>query len=225
MPEQQTFIKIDVPDLGVREFRPDEYLTAGVLSHVKNWYGDLGLYWPFQVALNNGDPDAAACAIWAVRRHEDVQPNPDPGPNGTIEDFSIPRVVFRPNRPEGRQDKGLRFPMLPPGEDEVVLDCDEHLTRKVMRMVKRWYPEFATVNGFTQRLNLGDPDAARCALWIAKRAAGREVPKRPEEMGDFSIGTVVVKPNMPDEDDEDYVAPTPPRDEHGDEVAPDPLEP
>ncbi len=202
-----TLMKLDVPELGVREFNPDTYLTASVLTHVKQWYGELGVYWAFQVALGNGHPDAVACAIWAIRKVEGVQPNPDPGPAGNMEDFSIPRVAFAPNRPDGA--KGVRFPLKWDGE-EFVLEGDEVFTRKTMKLIGKWYPPLMNVNAFAQSLAMGDPDAARCAVWIALRAAKRDHPKRPDELPDFSVGVVVVKPNQVDTDDEDYVPLPPP---------------
>jgi hypothetical protein len=54
-------------------------VTAGVLIHIKQWYGtELGRYNNFLEAFQQGDPDAAKCALWIARREAGEKEVPEP---------------------------------------------------------------------------------------------------------------------------------------------------
>ena len=60
-------------------FDPFRDLTIVTLRHIKQWYGpELGRLGPFVIAFGQGDPDAIACAIWAVRRKAGEVGVPEP---------------------------------------------------------------------------------------------------------------------------------------------------
>ena len=76
----------------VREyvFDPQTLLTVDALRHIKQWYGiEIGRYLNFIQAFSQGDPEAAVCALWLVRRAagEPDVPEPNRMPNVSMGDF------------------------------------------------------------------------------------------------------------------------------------------
>jgi hypothetical protein len=79
------------------------------------------------------------------------------------------------------------------GEDEYVFS-PEMLTQSRLSKVKEWYPQrgpfeppIYRYNDFITAFFDGDPDAAKCAVWIARKAAGEPNPPEPQQMEDFSL--------------------------------------
>ena len=72
---------------------------------------------------------------------------------------------------------------------EYVFDPQKLLTVSALRQIKEWYGiEIGRYLAFIQAFSQGDPEAALCALWLVRRAAGEvEVPE-PNRMPDFSMG-------------------------------------
>ena len=70
---------LELPE-GEYEFNYRQHLTASILRHVKGWYPRTNLWQslPFRIQLGNGEPNAACCAIWAIKRLEGITPNPEP---------------------------------------------------------------------------------------------------------------------------------------------------
>jgi hypothetical protein len=71
-------------------FDPREHLTVGALRQIKHWYGaELGRYLSFISAFSQGDPEAALCALWLVRKAagEENVPEPEQMPNFAMGDF------------------------------------------------------------------------------------------------------------------------------------------
>lgn len=94
---------------------------------------------------------------------------------------------------------------LPEGDFE--FDPNIHLTRSVLSLIKGWYPRTDLWQSFPFRVALGsgEPNAAACASWIARRSQG--VKPNPEPVNfarklgdptDFPIGRVILAPNRPE---------------------------
>jgi hypothetical protein len=63
------------------------------------------------------------------------------------------------------------------------------LTPEALKHVKQWYgKELGRYNNFIEAFFEGDPDAAVCAIWIARRAAGETGVPEPMQMdGSFTL--------------------------------------
>ena len=73
------------------------------------------------------------------------------------------------------------------GEHEYVF-APEMLTQSRLSKVKEWYgSEIGRYNNFIEAFFEGDPDAAKCAVWVARKAAGEASPPEPRQMEDFSL--------------------------------------
>jgi hypothetical protein len=73
------------------------------------------------------------------------------------------------------------------GEHEYVF-APEMLTQSRLSQVKSWYgKELGRYNNFIEAFFEGDPDAAKCAVWVARKAAGEPSPPEPNQMEDFSL--------------------------------------
>jgi hypothetical protein len=73
------------------------------------------------------------------------------------------------------------------GENEYVFS-PEMLTQSRLSKIKEWMgPEIGRYNNFIEAFFEGDPDAAKCAVWVARRAAGEPNPPEPNQMEDFSL--------------------------------------
>jgi hypothetical protein len=72
------------------------------------------------------------------------------------------------------------------GEHEYVFS-PEMLTQSRLSKVKEWYgTEIGRYNNFIEAFFEGDPDAAKCAVWVARTVAGEAAPE-PRQMEDFSL--------------------------------------
>lgn len=63
------------------------------------------------------------------------------------------------------------------------------VTVEALTHVKQWYgKELGRYNSFIEAFFEGDPDAAKCAIWIARRAAGETNVPEPKQMdGAFTL--------------------------------------
>jgi hypothetical protein len=80
------------------------------------------------------------------------------------------------------------------------------LTPEVLKHIKQWYGrELGRYNNFIEAFFEGDPDAAVCAIWVARRAAGEtEVPEPKQMSGRFTMTQWLDAPDEPeDEESED----------------------
>jgi hypothetical protein len=71
-------------------FDPQKLLTVQDLVKIQDWYGpEIGRYLTFTSAFSQGDPTAALCALWLVRRAagEPEVPEPHAMPNFSMGDF------------------------------------------------------------------------------------------------------------------------------------------
>lgn len=67
----------------------NDKLTVGNLRHFKQWFGpDYGRVAPFNLMFAQGDADAIACVIWALRKEGGKNP-PEPR---NMPDFSVGNV-------------------------------------------------------------------------------------------------------------------------------------
>ncbi|HEY1690061.1 MAG TPA: hypothetical protein VGF95_14495 [Solirubrobacteraceae bacterium] len=66
-----------------------EMLLVGRMRKIKRWFPDIGRYSSFILALSQGDPDAALCALWIVRMEagEKNVPEPERMPDFSLGDF------------------------------------------------------------------------------------------------------------------------------------------
>ena len=190
---------------GQYDFDADTLLTRSVLSHVKGWFPntDLGTFWGLQQNLGVGDPDAAACAAWIVRRKEGFSPNPEPRNfarrAGDPNDFAVGAAVIAPNR---RSDLDPPRWVLRLDGEEYVLDLDADVYCSQLRQIAKWYPQLGTFAGLYINLLRGDPDSVACAIWLARSKHGVNPNPSPRDIEDFSVGVVSAAPNLPDEFDE-----------------------
>ncbi len=64
----------------------------------------------------------------------------------------------------------------------------EDLTVERLRKIKEWYgPELGRYMTFIGSLRLLDPEAAVCAVWVARTAAGESNVPEPNQMPDFTL--------------------------------------
>jgi hypothetical protein len=76
------------------------------------------------------------------------------------------------------------------GEKSYTFVPQEMLTVGPMRQIKQWYgSELGTYNGFVSALFMGDPEAALCAVWIARNAAGEDNVPEPNNLADFPLAS------------------------------------
>lgn len=61
-------------------------LTVGRLRQIKKWFPEIGRYGPFNVAVLQGDPEAALCVAWIVKQEAGESNVPEPEKMG---DFAI----------------------------------------------------------------------------------------------------------------------------------------
>jgi hypothetical protein len=86
------------------------------------------------------------------------------------------------------------------GEREYVFS-PEMLTQSRLSKIKEWFgPEIGRYNNFIAAFFEGDPDAAKCAVWVARKAAGEPSPPEPPQMEDFSLAQWI-KPGETAEDE------------------------
>jgi hypothetical protein len=77
---------------------------------------------------------------------------------------------------------------------EYIFDPKEMLTVTALRQIKQWFgPELGRYMTFQGALLQQDPEAALCALWLARKAAGEQNVPEPNQMDDFSIGELFEK--------------------------------
>lgn len=77
---------------------------------------------------------------------------------------------------------------------EYIFDPKEMLTVSALRQIKQWYgAELGRYMTFQGALLQQDPEAALCALWLARKAAGEQDVPEPNQMDDFSIGELFEK--------------------------------
>lgn len=81
--------QIKVPVGGTEKvytFDPGKQLTVGTLRQIKAWYPELGRYMSFIAAFAQGDPEAALCAVWMVRKDAGETDVPEPN---QMDDFPM----------------------------------------------------------------------------------------------------------------------------------------
>ena len=87
----------------------------------------------------------------------------------------------------GREGNTMADFKLTVGEQEYVF-APEMLTQSRLSHIKSWYgSEIGRYNNFIEAFFEGDPDAAKCAVWVARKAAGEPNPPEPMSMEDFSL--------------------------------------
>jgi len=86
------------------------------------------------------------------------------------------------------------------------------VTVEALHHIKQWYPKrgeepaLGRYNNFIEAFFEGDPDAALCAVWIARRAAGEtEVPEPQKMDGNFTLNLWL---STPDEEEAEKPGPT-----------------
>lgn len=79
------------------------------------------------------------------------------------------------------------------------------VTVEALTHVKQWYgKELGRYNSFIEAFFEGDPDAAKCAIWIARRAAGETNVPEPKQMdGSFTLNQWLDMSKIEDEVEED----------------------
>jgi hypothetical protein len=89
------------------------------------------------------------------------------------------------------------------GEHEYVF-APEMLTQSRLSQVKQWYgKELGRYNNFIEAFFEGDPDAAKCAVWVARKHAGEANPPEPNQMEDFSLAQWIKPGGTADVEGED----------------------
>lgn len=72
---------------------------------------------------------------------------------------------------------------------EYTFEPQKLLTLSALRQIKAWFgPDLGRYLAFIQQFAQGDPDAAVCALWLARKAAGEPEVPEPLRMPDFAMG-------------------------------------
>jgi hypothetical protein len=72
---------------------------------------------------------------------------------------------------------------------EYVFDPRELLTVSALRSIKGWYGvELGRYLAFIAAFAQGDPEAALCAIWLCRKAAGEDGVPEPNNMPDFRMG-------------------------------------
>jgi hypothetical protein len=80
------------------------------------------------------------------------------------------------------------------GDKEYIFDPKKMLTVSALTQIKEWYGiEIGRYMTFQGALLQQDPQAALCALWLARKAVGEAVPERPDQMDDFRVGELFEK--------------------------------
>jgi hypothetical protein len=79
------------------------------------------------------------------------------------------------------------------------------LTPERLIHIKQWYgKELGRYNNFIDAFFEGDPDAALCAIWVARRAAGEtEVPEPKQMDGTFTMTQWLDTSEVAEEDEQD----------------------
>jgi hypothetical protein len=95
------------------------------------------------------------------------------------------------------------------GEKSYPFDV-QMVTVEALKHVKQWFgPELGRYNNFVSAFFDGDPDAALCAIWIARRAAGEtDVPEPKQMNGDFTLNQWLDTEEEPEVEDADSANPT-----------------
>jgi hypothetical protein len=85
-------------------------------------------------------------------------------------------------------------------ENEYAFDV-KMVTVEALTHIKAWYgKELGRYNNFIEAFFEGDPDAAKCAIWIARRAAGEQGVPEPKAMdGAFTLNQWLDTPDVEDE--------------------------
>jgi hypothetical protein len=77
------------------------------------------------------------------------------------------------------------------------------VTVEALTHIKAWYgKELGRYNNFIEAFFEGDPDAAKCAIWIARRAAGESNVPEPMAMdANFTLNQWLDTPEVEEEED------------------------
>lgn len=85
------------------------------------------------------------------------------------------------------------------GDDKYPFNYKD-LTVGRLRKIKEWYgPDMGRYLSFVGNLRLLDPDAAACAVWVARTVAGEANVPEPHQMPDFALAGFI---EVPEEDSE-----------------------
>jgi hypothetical protein len=87
-------------------------------------------------------------------------------------------------------------------EKDYVFVPKTDVTVSALRQIKAWFPDIGRYIQFYSAFLEGDPDAALCALWIARKKAGETEVPEPNKLGDFAIGGFYEAIGDEDEDEE-----------------------
>lgn len=82
----------------------------------------------------------------------------------------------------------------------------EDITVGRLRQIKAWFPELGAYIRLVTAIQVLDPDAALCAVWIARKAAGEANPPDPNQMDDFPLNVFLETVPLPEEDEEEAEA-------------------
>lgn len=90
------------------------------------------------------------------------------------------------------------------GEDQSYAFDVTMVTVEALTHIKQWYgKELGRYNDFIEAFFAGDPDAAKCAIWTARRAAGETNVPEPKQMdGSFTLNQWLDTDGEPDAEDE-----------------------
>jgi hypothetical protein len=79
------------------------------------------------------------------------------------------------------------------------------VTVEALSHFKQWYgSELGRYNNFVEAFFEGDPDAAKCAIWLARRAAGETNVPEPRQMdGAFTLNQWLDTPEVQEDGVED----------------------
>lgn len=188
-------------------FTPEKDLGISELRHIRSWYGlPLGTYNGLTNAAVMGDPDALACIIWVAQKKAGVKNVRDPM---HLPDFSVGEII---GSFVSESDKNtVTFPLckLMLEGVEYELDLEKVLTCKVLRQIKRWYPEIGNFVRFSVAIFQGDPEAMACIAWILWTNAGMENVPLPQNI-DFAIGEVMNSYEFEELEEPEVEEPEPP---------------
>lgn len=89
------------------------------------------------------------------------------------------------------------------GEKVYPFNPQELLTVGALRQIKHWFgTEIGRYNAFVSALLQGDPEAALCAVWLARKAAGETNVPEPNELPDFQLASWIDLEESAVEEDE-----------------------
>ena len=181
-------------------FAPERDIGISELRNIKGWFPDLGDYQAFTAAASFGDPDALACLVWIAQRKAGAKRIKDPT---NFPDFSIGEVMGSFMSEGVKTVQSVPPFRLTADGKEYSFDIESQLTYKVLKQIKRWYPELGSLVRFTVGVVRGNPDALACLVWIVWGGPTDKSISTPNQI-DLAAGGLLdsfdyEEPKLPDE--------------------------